>query len=101
MSEPKVIQATRYVCTGCHRSWARRASAKAHMERCWRIPENRACLTCAHFDSGRCCDTASAECGCRGETDWTCAVGGPISDGLAVLHCPLWMSPAFLAEVVS
>lgn len=90
LPEPKAITARRHVCPGCRRSWAKREAALAHMERCWRVVENHACKTCAHFDDGRCCD--GFECGCRGESEWTCAVHGPLRDGVAVLHCPLWVA---------
>lgn len=85
---PLRVTVSRYLCPGCHRTWSRRSSAVAHMERCWRLRANHACLTCRHFDNGRCC--SGHECGCNGESDWTCVVGGPIQDGRAVLFCPLW-----------
>lgn len=89
-TEPYPIRVTRWVCAGigCTRSYSKRATTEAHMETCWRVPENRACLTCAHFDPGICC--SGFECGCRGERNETCRAGVPIEDHLLRSDCPMW-----------
>lgn len=45
-----MFMARRYRCPHCGRSRAAKAATVAHMARCWRDPNNRACLTCKHFD---------------------------------------------------
>lgn len=91
-TEPYPIVVTRWVCggVGCSRSYAHRSTIEGHMETCWRVPENRACHTCAHFDVRSCCGVASDECGCRGEREWRCAVDMPIEPGKPQVGCPKW-----------
>jgi hypothetical protein len=91
-TEPYPIEVTRWVCggEGCTRSYAKRSTIEAHMETCWRVPENRACLTCDNFVLRACCSFASDECGCRGEREWSCEVGLPVAPGKPQVGCPSW-----------
>jgi hypothetical protein len=50
MTAPVAVRSVRHQCPHCRRTWARRAAAVAHVARCWRNPEARGCLTCAHFE---------------------------------------------------
>lgn len=52
MSAPEKVMMPRYRCVHCRRSWANRATAVQHSQRCWFDPANRACKTCAHFQRG-------------------------------------------------
>lgn len=92
LAEPYPIVVTRWVCggDGCTRSYSRRATTEGHMATCWKVPDNRACLSCAHFTVRTCCAGPSDECGCRGEREWTCAVGIDIEPGKARTDCPQW-----------
>jgi hypothetical protein len=46
---PEAFWARRHRCPHCRRSRANRASAVAHMVRCWSSPAVQACRTCARF----------------------------------------------------
>ena len=43
------LKVVRFQCPHCHRTHSKRAAADAHIARCWRNPQARACKTCAHF----------------------------------------------------
>lgn len=92
MAEPRAIVVKRWVCGGvaCRRSYSSRAAIEGHMETCWKVPENRACLTCVRFQLETCCSTAGPDCGCRGERKWSCAIAIPIEPGKPVVGCDQW-----------
>jgi len=57
MSELITVQATRYRCPHCRKSYAHRATATNHMSRCFKTPSVRSCKTCKHYDtSERACE---------------------------------------------
>ena len=94
MSQPRAIIVKRWVCggIGCTRSYAKRDAIEGHMETCWKVPENRACLTCANFKMESCCWGRSDFCGCNGERDWTCRLGLPIEPGKPRVGCEKWVA---------
>lgn len=51
-AEPVAIKVTRYRCPTCRRSWSSKKRTAEHAAMCAHAPENRACLTCEHFDPG-------------------------------------------------
>lgn len=96
MTDPYPIKVTRWVCggDGCSRSFASRKGTEGHMETCWRVPENRACHSCANFRINYCCSAPSDDCGCRGEREWVCLVDLPIAPGVPMVGCPKWQERA-------
>jgi hypothetical protein len=100
-TEPYPIVVTRWVCGGwgCSRSYSKRSSIEGHMETCWKVPENRTCLTCENFVELVCCGFLSDQCGCRGERDWECMVDITIEAGKPTVLCPSWAAPNGSGEV--
>lgn len=87
MSEPRAIVVKRWVCGGvyCTRSYSKRETTLAHMTTCWKVPENRACLSCAHlmiYDAGF--DDYVRD------RVWSCKVGIPLEPGKPVVGCEKW-----------
>ena len=93
-TEPYPIKVTRWVCGGwtCTRSSSKRETVEGHMQTCWRVPENRTCLTCRNFEMRTCCWGPTPECGCRGEREWACRVDISIAPGKPQVGCPSWVS---------
>lgn len=83
-SAPRPIKVTRWVCGGlyCTRSYSHRSSTETHMETCWKVPENRACQSCRHFQV--------YGYGHEGDRDWLCAIGVELVAGRAVAGCEKW-----------
>lgn len=48
MSLPIAYVTTRHRCPHCRKSYAHKANAAQHMERCFSDPERRTCKTCKH-----------------------------------------------------
>jgi len=42
---------TAYACDYCRKFYKSKSSAKRHEKTCYHNPNNRACLTCKHFDN--------------------------------------------------
>lgn len=51
MTEPLVLQVTRYKCPFCTRSRSKRDAITAHIARCWYNPQARSCKTCVHYEA--------------------------------------------------
>jgi hypothetical protein len=49
VTAPIKVRVTRYQDPHCGRTHSSRRRAEEHMARCWRNPDARGCLTCAHF----------------------------------------------------
>ena len=90
MSKAEPRQVARWQCPFCYWTRADRGVVTDHLTRCWRNPENRACLSCGHFDRGYCCRGASDECGCGGLPAWKCSAGLDITTGMARTDCERW-----------
>ena len=43
------VKVVRYQCPHCSRTHSKKASAEAHIARCWQNPEAHGCKTCRHF----------------------------------------------------
>ncbi|MFD0035564.1 hypothetical protein ACFVJK_46825 [Streptomyces sp. NPDC127172] len=83
------VTVVRHKCPHCSRSWAKQPAAEAHIARCWKNPDVRACKTCRRFqpyEAGGC--WGDPQCNCPDSPEW-CAAGVSLEDGLAV-DCPLW-----------
>lgn len=82
---PREITVTRYVCPFCHRGRAKRAPAEAHIGRCWRNPDVRACTTCSNFIQ----EASEPDVGYPGGE--YCAAGVDLLAGLVPRSgCDLW-----------
>lgn len=68
MSAPIAYVTTRHRCPHCRKSYSAKGTAVRHVERCWRNPERRACLTCAHRSYG---EYGEPDCNI-GEGAWPC-----------------------------
>lgn len=42
------IDAIRWRCPFCHKSWSKQRTAYEHIKRCWLNPAIRSCSTCKH-----------------------------------------------------
>ena len=102
MTDLIVYETKRYRCPHCRRSYGAKGTAERHLERCFRNPSRRTCMTCVHQRKGvfgepdcaisegawPCC----AECGNsrRSEgADLDCRHPGQEANYLQVL-CPSW-----------
>lgn len=73
------VQAVRYRCSVCRRSWSTRRQARLHIETgCAKAPASRACGTCAHDILDR------AE-------DPSCALGVRPEHERCIRDCPSWV----------
>lgn len=103
---------TRYRCPHCRRSYAQKASASSHLDRCWKSPAVRTCKTCTHYEvdggepevglpggiycrrdvdlSSDRCATCGAEVYPDGSGDCACAWTGPRPVTNLRVRCPLW-----------
>jgi len=43
------VKVVRFQCPHCSRTHSKKASAEAHINRCWYNPAARGCKTCRHF----------------------------------------------------
>lgn len=89
-SGPAMILKRRYQCPGCSRTFGHRDTAENHMGTCFKLPANRACRTCANYDS----DVVRYGPDEPGREP-SCAVGiafGRTADGRVklALRCDLW-----------
>jgi hypothetical protein len=78
MSDPIKTTVVRYKCPFCNRHESRKATAVAHIARCWSNPDNKTCRTCAlfvpaTFDSPEQCD-----------------LGIDLPGDAPVVNCPEW-----------
>lgn len=80
--EPIRKPVVRWQCGYCPRTLARRTAIVEHMDRCWRNPAARGCLTCVHRyePSGDGIIEPFSPEGCR--------VGVPMPDNGLPIHCP-------------
>ena len=90
MNEPRPVTVTRWRCTttNCHKSFATRTRARAHAAECPRDPDNRSCLTCAHFTDRE--DGGWDEPGHPAACDLDLPVGGLGTGEPMPRDCPTW-----------
>jgi hypothetical protein len=70
---------TKYLCDFCEREYAIKTNAERHQQVCLHDPDNRACITCSHFQPG---------------FEFECEIDAmPYCDGEAMQtdHCNQWM----------
>lgn len=91
---PLTVRTTRYHCPSCGRGHSKKPAAVAHMGRCWKDPDNRACKTCDHYVPPE----YEPETGIY--ADEYCGSDGDISAGL-VANCPYWEPDHYTAVAVA
>lgn len=84
---PRPIQVPvwRYLCPFCRRGRSTAKAASAHIARCFKNPEARACKTCAAYQPPESGDYETNYPGCPEGCDG----GRDISEGL-LIGCPIW-----------
>jgi hypothetical protein len=86
---PVPVTVHRYRCLYCRHLRVKRATAVAHLTRCWHNPANRTCLTCDHYapplEGDRTSPPEPATChAANGPRDL------PTGQRFPMTHCPLW-----------
>lgn len=86
MTQPIPLVVTRHQCPHCRRTWAKKATATAHIARCWKNPAARGCKTCHHH-------TPHEEGPYPEHPGWPeqCEEGRNLTNGLRT-GCPLWIA---------
>lgn len=99
MPEPvgfRRVMLSRYKCDGCGRTLSQKRGMQGHVSRCWKLPANKACLTCAHL-----VEEWEGGCDCG---NWRCQDvarykirGCAVDDSVDLTekprsNCPMWVS---------
>lgn len=79
-----VKQVSRYYCSFCGRGWQQQRRAARHVESCYRDPDTRACLSCAHYHR-----EGGYEAGYLDET--SCDQGHDCNPYDIRTHCDEWL----------
>ena len=95
LREPVAIKVTRYICPFCSRGRSKRTATAEHIERCWKNPAVKSCLTCVHLDRGDAGEPCfpGRQCSCN-DAYTDCGEGIDLGNGDPTLFpqtgCPMW-----------
>ena len=96
-AEPVRLQAVRFKCPYCPKSWSKRGPAAEHISRCWLNPGIRGCKTCIHHQPAYTAPAASwcepgRQCSCNDMDEHCSHEDGPETLAEPIAACPLWKS---------